>query len=189
MKEEIAVTSLMELKRTALSYRQDLDDVVDLYLGFQNYIEHLARVLKGDLSWQEFGRTQVSYDLRLTDREPLFYEWDEGEQVLNMPVFSLVREPQHYGGELEFFKVDLLRAVEKFKYLIDRRERELRKVHEKIALELSESEAETITQLEPPRKPVSLIDQAKRADETMESVWKWGERLVRFLPWANTILM
>ena len=189
MKEEIAMTSLIELKRTALSHRQDLGDVVELYEGFQNYIEHLARVLKGDLSWQEFDQTQVRYDLQLTDMETLFYEWYEGEQILNLSIFSLVREPQQYSGDPEVFKTDLLRAVEKFKYLIGQREKELRKLHERIALESSESEAETITQLEPSGKPGSLIDQAKRADETMESAWKWGGRVVKFISWASTILM
>ncbi len=182
------MTNLKDLKRTALHCRQDLADVVDLYEGFQNYVDHLTRVLRGDLPMQSVNQVQTAYKLRLRDEENLFMEWHEGTESLNAAIFSLVEDPGGYVDDPDLFQDDLIAATEKFKYLIEQRERKLRQIFEEIALESSESEAETITQLEPPKKSASFVDRVKRTDEVMEVAMKWGGRIIRFVPWALTMI-
>ena len=177
-------------KLEALQQRQYIDRLVELYKEFQDYIEGLARdlnepdaVTQQDL--ETLVRRQESLRLHLDEKENLFLEWHEGDQVLNPHIFSLVREPGAYRHDRNGFRCAVLFATQKFEHLIRKEERSLRELHEQIALLTSEEEAHAVTTLEPRSRLQSAANKMVNADQIIDKGLKWGGHLLKFGLWAK----
>ncbi len=77
----------------------------------------------------------------------------------------------------------LMRAAAKFQDILEKATRELRELHEQIALEEGQSRAEQVTQV-----PASALEKLKGADMVAEIAMKWLGRVIKFLPWATEII-
>lgn len=180
-------------KLAALQQKQYIDRLVALYEEFQTYIEGLARALYGpdqltEHELENLVRRQEALRLHLDEKENLFLEWQEGEQVLNHHIFSLVRDPDTYRHDRNAFRGSVLLATEKFAYLIREQERSLRELHEQIALLTSEGEAQAVTTLEPQPRLQSTASRMADADQIIDTGLKWGGHLVKFGLWAKGVL-
>ena len=179
---------IQRLKIEALEERQDLDKFVALYLNFQSYVEQLAPFVVGKVPTASLAPAQESLRLELRDEEHRFIEWDEGSQILNPAIFSLVEEPNLYLGNHQLFEHDLFLATKKFEHLIRNQKRALEELHEKIALLTSEREAQDVTSVERPFDSGSVPETVKRADELAERGLKWAGHFLKFWSWAKGIL-
>ena len=177
-----------DLKMIALEERQDFERLVDLYQGFQTYIEQLAEAIRSGTPSNELVSRQQALRLELRDEEHRFTEWHNGELVLNTAIFSLVEEPEDYLTNPAALHAALLLATQKFEYLIRKKERSLRELHEKIALMTTESEARNVTRVEPRSSSGSVVEKAKGADAVTEIGLKWAGRVLKFMSWAESIL-
>jgi hypothetical protein len=182
--------TVMMWKQEALGLKQDLAHLVEFYEEFQRYVEELADVVAGQSHVTEaLERRQRSLQLALRDEhEHRFREWHNGEELLTGSVVRLIESPV---ADAEVFKKDLEGAVSKFEHLIRRGERELRNIHERIALLEGEDVAKSITTLEPVvalSSEPSLGARLEQADRIADAGVKWGGRIVKFFPWAYLIL-
>src|SRR5258708_3024729 len=134
---------LQILKIDALEERQDLDGLVALYLEFQAYIEKLAEAFHGGGNRSDLAAAHEALRLHLRDEENRFLEWSDGERVLNRPIFSLLEDP-----DPGTFERDLMLATQKFEYMIRKKERSLRELHERIAVLTSDQDAQAVTHVE-----------------------------------------
>jgi hypothetical protein len=87
------------LKLDALEERQALERLFVLYLSFQDYIQALTPVVKGESFTTEFFVAQERFRLKFAEYETLFCEWHEGEQNINeaigvSPVFKQALDNQ-----------------------------------------------------------------------------------------------
>jgi hypothetical protein len=177
-------------KLEALQQKQYIDRLVALYEEFQTYIEGLVSALNcpdrlTEQDYETLVRRQEALRLHLDEKENLFLEWHDGEQVLNPHIFSLVREPDTYRHDRNAFRCSVLLATEKFEYLIRKQERSLRELHEQIALLTSEGEAQAVTTLEPRSRLQSTASKMGDVDQIIDKGLKWGGHLVKFGLWAK----
>lgn len=176
------------LKMRALEERQDFERLVDLYQSFQTYIEQLAEAIRSGTPSNELVSRQQALCLELRDEEHRFHEWHDGELQLNPAIFSLVEEPDEYLTSPAVLQASLLLATAKFEYLIRKKERSLRELHEKIALMTTEGEARNVTSMEPSSSSGSVVGKVKGADAVAEIGLKWAGRGLMFMSWAENIL-
>lgn len=120
-------------KLHALEEQQDLARLVSLYEDFQEYAESLAKVIRSEAPAESLKAIWLKTRHEFDDEEPRFLEWQDGEQILNSAIYSLVRNPQHFIDAPDDLRNTLLAATVKFQHLIATQERTLRELHEKIA--------------------------------------------------------
>jgi hypothetical protein len=170
------------LKLLAADRRREVDRLVKLYEAFQNYVEQLARVRKGELTEDVFRRTQYEYQLRLDAEQGRFLEWHDGDQLLHTEIFTLVRSPEEC-CDIDVFKAYVARSAAKFLHLIGEAREKLAAVHEELAIVGGEEQAAAVTTLEP-SNPGSAAERVKVADEYMETGFKWAGRVVSGAAWV-----
>lgn len=173
------------LKLEAADHRRDVDRLVKLYEGFQNYIEQLARVLTGEITTEVFRAAQYEYQLRLDAEQGRFLEWREGERVLHSEIFTLVQNPEEC-RDTQVFKSYVARATAKFLHLIEEAREELAAIHENMAIVSSEAEAAKLTTLEPADSRLA-IERVKVADQMLETSFKWGGRTIAGASWVAKV--
>ena len=177
------------LKLNALEERQDLARLVSLYESFQAYTEALAKVIRQEATPESLKAIYLEVRHEFDDEEPRFLEWNEGEQVLNSAIYSLVRNPRLFIDSPGDLRDTLLAATVKFQHLIAKQERNLRELHERIALITSEAEAYGLTKVESREgEQPGLAEKAQQADTIGEIGIKWAGKLLRFGSWAEGIL-
>jgi len=179
-------------KLEALQLKQYIDRLVTLYKEFQTYVEGLARALyeQDEVTRQDLEalvRQQEQLRLHLDDNENLFLEWNEGDQILNPHIFSLVREPDLYRHDRNGFRGAVLLATEKFEYLIRKQETSLRELHDQLALLTSEEVATATTSLETKSRLSSTADSMAKADQIIDKGIKWGGHVIQFGLWARDL--
>lgn len=194
----------LQLKSQALDIRQDIDHLVTFYRRFQAYVERLAAVIAGQAEWdQTLQREQTALDVAF-EREHghRFLEWESGEQQYRGSVYDLIKEPGGYRNRPDVFAYDVQDAAVTFEQLFDTKERELRNLHEHIALLDGEQEARRVTTIEPAELTPPAATPAQHAEpegETADAraewlegvadkVYRWGGRAIQFGLWACTTL-
>ncbi len=149
-------------------------------------------MLNDSVTRQEVLQLHNAIRLRWDDEQVRFLEWESGQEILNPDVSGLISEPARYVEDANMFADVLTAAVAKFQYLISKQERELKHLHEKIALLAGEAEAEAITTLDRPAPSSSdkssLADRVKRADDLGNFALKWGGKAIQFGTWTAQIL-
>jgi hypothetical protein len=175
---------LQTLKLEALGERHRLERLLVIYQSFQDYIQALTPIVKGE--WppsNEFYVAQQKFRLKFVEYESLFYELN-GFQHLNEDVGALLNRPEDFRNNDRGFELALPLATAKFQDILEKQARTLRELHEKIALLEGETKAEEITHI--PKK--SIMATIKDADQLAEIASKWGGKVIRFAPWAIEII-
>jgi len=173
------------LKLEALGERQRLERLLVIYQAFQDYIQALTPIVKGE--WppsNEFLTVQEKFRLKFEEYKSLFYEWHEGYEEVNDAIGALLYRPEIFHNDSLGFELALPLATAKFQDILEKQARTLRELHEKIALLEGETRAEEITHI--PKK--SMLATIKDADQLAEIASKWGGKAIKFAPWAIEIL-
>ena len=173
---------ILALKRKALHQRHYLQRLFAIYDAFQNYIEALKPFVNGADPDQSLVAAYERFRLAYTEYESQFLEWHDGNQVVNEGVGTFL-DPDNFRKKKESFEMTLLLATTKFEDILKKAARDLREMHEEIALVEGESKAEEITHV-----PPSVLSKVKDADAVAEIGSKWLGRIVRFAPWAYEII-
>ncbi len=171
------------LKREALDQKQYLERLLVIYDAFQNYVENLKPLVRGEWPIAEYIQAHERFRLKFLEYETLFLEWHEGDQLVNEGIAALLYRPDEFRGNEDYFRMMLMVATAKFQDILEKAGRSLRETHEKIALEEGQSKAEEIT-----RVPVSALTKLKDADAVAEIATKWLGRAVKFAPWVYEIV-
>jgi hypothetical protein len=179
---------LQNIKLHALEQKHDLERLADLYLNFQRYIESLKQLVGSAESNANFFVAHEEMRLCFADHEYRFYEWHEGEQLVNSSIYSLIFEPVRFQNNPLEFRDTLVLATKKFEYLIRRKERELRELDDKIRLVVGEKEAHSLTGVEKQPVGTSEVETVRRTDEIAEVGLKWGGRIFTFTSWLLKVL-
>jgi hypothetical protein len=174
------------LKLEALEERQYLERLLVIYQSFQDYIQALTTVVKGEPPSHEFVIVREKFRLKFAEYEKLFCEWNyaDGVQQVYEPIRALLYEPETFSNNDRGFGLALPLATTKFQDILEKRNRALREVHERIALLEGEAIAEKITHL--PSK--SIMATIKDADQLAEIASKWAGKAIKFAPWALELL-
>lgn len=176
---------LQSVKLEALEERQYLERLLVIYQSFQDYIQALIPLVKGECPpSSEFAIIHERLRLKFKEYENLFLEWNEGDQTVYTPIALLLFKPEKFYNNERGFELALPLATTKFQDIIEKRMRSLREAHERITLLESEAKAEEITHI--PKK--SLMATIKEADQLAEIASKWGGQVIRFAPWALELL-
>lgn len=173
------------LKLETLDERQGLERLLVIYQSFQDYIQALTPIVKGE--WppsNEFLTAQEKFRLKFEEYEGLFFEWHEGVQEVNDAIAALLRRPEIFHNDTQGFELALPLATAKFQDILEKQARTLRELHEKIALLEGETKAEEITHI--PKK--SIMATIKDADQLAEIASKWGGKAIKFAPWAIELI-
>jgi hypothetical protein len=174
---------MYDLKTEALDERQYLDRLLNLYFAFQEYVEALKPLVRGESVEPDLLAAVERFRLKYQEYDNLFYEWHEGEQTLNAGIAAFVRYPYEFRNNEHDFEIMLMLATEKFQHILEQRALKIKEVHEHIALQEGQAKAEEITHV-----PKSAVEKIKAADSLADIAFKWGGRALVFAPWAVKIV-
>jgi hypothetical protein len=172
---------VLTLKREALDQRQLLQRYSAIYEAFQKYVECLTPVVCGAQPDPALlVSTAEKFRLLYLEYETQFCEWENGNEIINKGVAAFLN-PDFL--RKEEFRMMLLLATAKFEDLLGKAGRNLKELHEEIALVEGQDRAEEVT-----RVPSSALRKLKNVDAVAEILSKWLGRAVRFTPWAIDLL-
>jgi hypothetical protein len=174
---------ILALKRQALDQKQYLERLLAMYEAFQTYVQALKPVVLAEQPGLEVLQSYERFRLKFEEYETLFFEWHEGEQLINEAVAIFLRHPEEFRANEEHFRVVLMLATTKFQDILEKAGRKLKELHEQIALEEGQSKAEQVTHV-----PSSALTKLKDADMVAEIATKWAGKAIRFIPWAIEII-
>ncbi len=104
-------------------------------------------------------------------------------QVVNGGIAAFLEGPDEFHKNEAGFRLMLTLATTKFEDILKKAGRDLRELHERVALEEGQSKAEEVTHVSS-----SALAKVKDADVVAEIATKWLGRAVRFAPWAFEVL-
>jgi hypothetical protein len=130
----------------------------------------------------DFDRAYERFRLLLLEHQSNFLEWQDGVQVINEGVGAAFIENVDEKNP-EHFKITLAGATTKFEVLIETAARDLRQLHEHIALVEGQEKAENVTGV-----PTSALKKLQDVDSALEIGRKWLCRAIQFAPWVHEIL-
>ncbi len=172
----------LALKRRALQQRHALQHYFAIYDLFQQYVETLKPYVNGAEPDISLASAAERFRLAFSEHESLFLEWHEGDRVINTGVAAFL-DPDKFRKNEAAFQVMLLLATTKFEDILKKTGRDLKELHEEIALVEGASKAEEVTHV-----PASALTKIKEADAVAEIGSKWLGRIVKFAPWAYEII-
>jgi hypothetical protein len=173
----------LALKRRALQQRQLLQRYFAIYDAFQKYAEALGPFVKDGEVDKDLVVAEERFRLAFSEYESSFFEWHDGNQIINEGVAAFLGDPEPFRKDEGLFRMMLLLATTKFEDILRKAARDLTEIHEEIALVEGESKAEEITHV-----PSSALTKMKEVDAVAEIGSKWLGRIIRFAPWAYGIL-
>jgi len=174
---------LQALKRMALDQKHLLERYVDLYDSFQKYVESLTPYLNGKSAETEMLVAMERFRLLFAEYEAVFLEWEDGMQVVNRGIAAFLEGPDEFRNNEAGFRLMLTLATTKFEDILKKAGRDLRELHERVALEEGQSKAEEVTHVSS-----SALAKVKDADVVAEIATKWLGRAVKFAPWVYEVL-
>ena len=174
---------LQALKIQALEQKHLLERLLTIYNSFQQYVESLTPFVNGEPAQNEMLVAGEKFRLAFTEYESAFYEWHDGDQVINAGVAAFLNHPDEFRNNEEAFRLKLTLATTKFEDLLKKEGRNLRELHERIALDEGQSKAEEVTHV-----PSSALSKLKDADTVAEIATKWLGKAVKFAPWVYEVL-
>src|SRR6266852_1727851 len=174
---------LAALKRQALDQKHLLQRYLAIYDAFQKFVETLTPLVRGKTVDQPALMAAERFRLLFAEYEPAFCEWHDGDKLVNAAIATFLYHPNEFRDNEEQFRTTLLLATAKFEDLLSKAGRDLKEVHEQIALEENQSKAEAITKV-----PSSALSKLKDTDVVAEIATKWLGRAVQFAPWVYEVL-
>ncbi len=170
------------LKRKALEQKHLLEQYFTIYDAFQDFVDKLPPYVQGQDASMEMLAAYERFRLLFAEHEYAFRELEEGLET-NGGVGAFVNHVEEFVNNPEHFRLRLLAATTKFEILTKTAARDLRQLHEHIALVEGQEKAENVTGV-----PASALKKIQDVDTAMEIGTKWLGRAIQFAPWVIHIL-
>jgi hypothetical protein len=170
---------LAALKREALEEKHLLEHYFTIYAAFQDYVDKLTPYVLGKPPNPEMLVAYERFRLLFAEHESAFLEWHDGLQLINDGVATFLGNLDCFENNPAGFRLALSMATTKFEILSKTAARDLRELHEHIALLEGQEKAEKVTGV-----PVSALKKLEDLDTAMEIGRKWLGRAVQYTPWV-----
>jgi hypothetical protein len=177
------MSDVIALKRQAVDQKHLLEHYFTLFEAFQNYVEKLTPFILGNPANQEMLVAAERFRLLFAEHESDFEEWHEGYRVINEAIAVFVNNPDEFKDNQSAFRIALSLATTKFEILIKMAARDLKELHEHIAVVEGQEKAEKVTGV-----PASALNQLKELDTALEIGKKWLGRAIQFTPWVYEVM-